>query len=490
MLITACQSTQPEVHSDTIANNDVAAISTSLLKASTNKQPDIKNVSLTPAITTKVNKPQKKAPMKTVEPVTNLWQRISEQLSFDIELNDRLEARVNWYLAQPHYLSSVSKRAAPYLYHIVEEVERRRLPMELALLPFVESDFRPKAISSQQAVGAWQLVNATAYHFGITKDPWYDGRQDVLASTEAALDYLSYLHKRFHGNWLHALAAYNSGEGRVKKAIANNRRKGKSRHFWSLSLPKETEDYVPKLIALSYLLQTEHPKFKRPTLPNHALTSALDIGQQFDFSILASLTGIEKATLHRLNPGYLRHQSSPNGPHTVLLPLTQEQLLKSQFFKRYFSQTYVVQPKDTLYRLARRFNTSVATIKLLNNKKGNMIRVGEKLKVTQAQKFDSLLVDYQISPYVAQAQKPKQLTMEFHHTVGEGESLWKISKHYKVSVRDLIVWNKLKANKVLKPGKVLVLHLPKANETPQKPASDVLLSDLEQLVKPETRSNR
>ncbi|CAM4084156.1 LysM peptidoglycan-binding domain-containing protein [Pseudoalteromonas byunsanensis] len=490
VLISACQTTQTELHSGTIVSNDVAAISSSLLNEDPIKLPDTKKIPQKLSKPSKTKEVSEKEPLKAVKPVTDLWQRISEQLSFDIELNDRLENRVNWYLSQPHYLSSVSKRAAPYLYHIVQEVERRRLPMELALLPFVESDFRPKAISSQQAVGAWQLVNATAYHFGIKTDQWYDGRQDVLASTNAALDYLSYLYKRFHGNWLHALAAYNSGEGRVKNAIAHNRRKGKSRHFWSLSLPKETEDYVPKLIALSYLLQTEHPKFKRPHLPNYALTSPLDIGQQFDFSVLASLTGIEKAALHRLNPGYLRHKSSPDGPHKVLLPLTEEQLLKSHFFKRYFSQTYVVQPNDTLYRLARRFDTSVATIKLLNNKKGNMIRIGEKLKVKQAQKFDSLLEDYQISPYVAQAQKPKQRTMELHHTIAEGESLWKISKQYKVSVRDIVVWNKLKENKVLKPGKVLVLHLPKGNETLQKPASDVLLSDLERLVKPETRSNR
>ncbi|MCF6435528.1 LysM peptidoglycan-binding domain-containing protein [Pseudoalteromonas sp. MMG022] len=487
----ACQTTSPTQRTKTVVSNDhdVAAISASLVSTQMLAQPVVKQTSQSqPNIA--VKKPVSKAPAQKAKPITDLWQRISEQLSFDIELNDRLESRINWYLSQPYYLSSVSKRAAPYLYHIVEEVERRRMPMELALLPFVESDFRPKAVSSQQAVGAWQLVNATAYHFGITTDHWYDGRQDILESTSAALDYLNYLHKRFNGNWLHALAAYNSGEGRVKKAIANNKRKAKSRHFWHLSLPKETEDYVPKLIALSYLLQTEHPKFKRPSLPNYALTSPLDIGQQFDFSVLASLTGIEKAALHRLNPGYLRHQSSPNGPHKVLLPLTEKQLLSSPFFQKYFSQTYVVKPNDTLYRLARRFNTSVETIKLLNNKKGNMIRVGEKLKVKQAQQFDSLLIDYQISPYVAQVQKPKQLTMELHHTVGEGESLWKISKQYKVSVRDLIVWNKLKENKVLKPGKVLVLHLPKGNETPQKPASNVLLSDLEQLVKPETRSNR
>ncbi|NOU52723.1 LysM peptidoglycan-binding domain-containing protein [Pseudoalteromonas sp. JBTF-M23] len=481
LTLSACQSTQSEItdKQDVVAISDSLALSIPQKALQESKPSPVKKAAIRPDI---------KKDKKPV--ITDLWQRISTQLSFAIEPNERLEKRINWYLSQPYYLVSVSKRAKPYLYHIVREVERRRLPMELALLPFVESDFRPKVTSSQQAVGAWQLVNSTAYHFGITTDQWYDGRKDVLASTDAALDYLSYLYKRFNGNWLHALAAYNSGEGRVKSAIKRNRRRGKSTHFWHLSLPKETADYVPKLIALSYLLQTEHPKFKRPKLPNYALTSPLDIGQQFDFSILASLTGIEKAQLHQLNPGYLRHQSSPNGPHTVLLPMTEKALYKSDFYHRYFSQTYVVQKNDTLYRLAKRFNTTVKAVKLLNNKGNDMIRVGEVLKVSQAQAFDSLLVDYEISPYVAQVQLPKPLTMEFHHTISEGDSLWKISKHYKVSVKDLLVWNKLKSNQVLKPGKVLVLHLPKGNETPKQPTKNVFLSDLEQLVKPETRSNR
>ncbi|CAH9054290.1 Membrane-bound lytic murein transglycosylase D [Pseudoalteromonas sp. CIP111854] len=481
LLLCACQSTKPKAPTQ----QDVAAISQSLLLTQTTKENLKSNSESTEIAPVKVLPEVAKKPK-----ITDLWLRISTKLSFANDPNERLKKRLNWYLSQPNYLVSVSKRASPYLYHIVEEIERRNLPMELVLLPFVESDFRPEAVSSEHAVGAWQLVNATAYHFGITTDRWYDGRKDVLASTHAALEYLSYLHKRFNGNWLHALAAYNSGEGRVKKAIARNKRRGKSTNFWHLSLPKETAEYVPKLMALSYLLQTEHPNFKRPKLPNYALTSPLDIGQQFDFSILASISGVRKAALHKLNPGYLLHESSPNGPHKILLPFSEQSLIKSDFFQRYFSQTYTVRSNDTLYRLAQRFNTSISNIKLLNNKQSDMIRIGEVLKVKQTQKFGNLLVDYKISPYVAKVQQPKPLTMEFHHTINDGDSLWKISKHYKVSVKDLLVWNELNANKVLKPGKVLILHLPKANETPKKPNKSVFLSDLEQLVKPETRSNR
>ena len=128
---------------------------------------------------------------------TDLWVHIANNLHLTTYQNRSLQKRIDWYLKQPNYLITVSKRAAPYLYHIVRKVEQKKLPMEIALLPFVESDFRPTVTSSQQAVGIWQLVGATAYHFGIKSDQWYDGRKDVLASTDAALNYLSYLYERF-----------------------------------------------------------------------------------------------------------------------------------------------------------------------------------------------------------------------------------------------------------------------------------------------------
>jgi membrane-bound lytic murein transglycosylase D len=290
----------------------------------------------------------KKRPPKT----TDLWVHIANNLHFTIYQNRALKKRINWYLKQPNYLRTVSKRAAPYLYHIVKKIEQQRLPMELALLPFVESDFRPTVQSSEQAVGVWQLVGATAHHFGVKSDQWYDGRQDVLASTDAALGYLSYLYKRFDGNWLHAIAAYNSGEGRVKRAIKKNKKRGKSTDFWSLSLPKETADYVPKLLALSYLIKHPQKGINNPKLTNKPLTTQMNVGQQFDFSIIAKLSGIGSKQLHALNQGYLKNQSSPNGPHILLLPIGQEALLKSSFFKANFAGKYTVKQNDTLYSIA------------------------------------------------------------------------------------------------------------------------------------------
>ncbi|AOT10303.1 lytic transglycosylase [Pseudoalteromonas luteoviolacea] len=408
------------------------------------------------------------APQTTVqEPVPpkpyrspDIWQHIAHNLSFEQTPHQRIKTRVDWYLSQPEYLLSVNRRAEAYLYHIVKKIEQRGLPLDLALLPFVESDFRPQAVSKQSAVGVWQLVDATAYHFGLQSNDWYDGRRDVLASTDAALSYLAYLHKTFEGNWLHAIAAYNTGEGRVKAAIKRNRKAGKSTHYWHLKLPKETADYIPKLLALSYLLKHPETGFKRPELANKATTTILDVGQAFNFGVLSQLLDIDKQQLHDLNSGYLRHQTPEQGPYKVLVPLTEQALLQSPFYREQFSKRYQVKLNDTLYGIARQFGTSVNKIKQLNNKQNNLIRVGEILLINQANINRSLTVNYQISPYLEQQVAPEQATIEHHHTIVAGDSLWDLSQHYQVPLKDLLDWNNLQSASILSPGKVLILHLP------------------------------
>ena len=438
--------------------------------------------------------PQIKVSPKEPVPVNNtplptaraeeLWQHIANNLSLVFQTNAHTTARLKWYLAQPNYLLKVNKRAAPYLYHLVRRVEQQKLPMELALLPFVESDFRPTIRSSEHAVGVWQLVGATAYHFGIQSDQWYDGRQDVLASTDAALAYLRYLHKRFDGNWLHALAAYNSGEGRVKKAIAKNKRLGKKTDYWSLSLPQETADYIPKLMALSYLLKHPELGLKRPRLANKALTTEFNIGQQFDFSVIASLSGVGRKQLHKLNPGYLKNQSSPNGPHTLLLPVEQQTLLQSKLFRNNFAGEYTVQKGDTLYSIATRFGMQVADLKKMNNKSSNLIKIGEQLNLTKPHTMPkSLIVDYDISPYLEQ-QEDVVSTIAVNYQVKPGDSIWSISQLYDVPHKDVAKWNKLTATSIIKPGTILTLHLPQIMQPePQASASEVMFSGIESSLK-------
>ncbi|WMN58363.1 transglycosylase SLT domain-containing protein [Pseudoalteromonas xiamenensis] len=436
--------------------------------------------------TRKVEAPKSevKSPQKPTAPVTyhNLWDEIGANLKFNTQSHPRLQKRIDWYLQQPTYLTSANRRAEPYLYHIVKRVKQLHLPMELALLPFVESDFRLKARSSEQALGVWQLMPSTAHHFGIKRDEWYEGRLDVLASTDAALAYLKYLHTRFNGDWLHAIAAYNSGEGRVKQAIVKNRKQGKSTHFWHLKLPKETSEYVPKLLALSYLLKTQHGKFKQPFIANRPITTVLDIGQPFDFAVLAKLSGVDKDKLHRLNTGFLQHRSSPKGPQNVLFPFAESALVSKPFFKEHFTLNYRVISGDTLYKIAKNHRMSLDSLRTLNNKQDNLLKVGDTLKVSRPTKKANLLVDYEISPFLAKLNKPKITLADHQHIVASGESLWSISQQYHVSMRDLSDWNKLGRKSLLKLGQILTVKLPRPL-SPEPMSSNDPLADLQLKLK-------
>jgi membrane-bound lytic murein transglycosylase D len=196
---------------------------------------------------------------QTLEVVTpefdDVWKRIQYQLMMEVPQNRKVVAERNWYAKHPSYFKRIAKRAEPFLFFIVEEIEKREMPIELALLPIVESAFDPFAYSHGRASGLWQFVPGTGNRFKLKQTWWYDGRRDVIASTRAALDYLTFLYKTLDNDWLNAIAAYNSGEGRVMRAIKRNRKKHLPTDFWSLDLPKETSAYVPKLLALSDLLK-------------------------------------------------------------------------------------------------------------------------------------------------------------------------------------------------------------------------------------------
>ena len=203
------------------------------------------------------------------------------------------------------------------------------MPAEIALLPIVESAYDPFAYSHGRAAGLWQFVPATGKRFGLKQDWWYDGRRDILDSTAAALDYLQYLHKRFKGDWLLALAAYNSGEGTVSKAQRKNRKKGKPVGFWDLALPGETRDYVPKLIALKQLVATPSVYgIKLEGVPNRPYFAVVETAAQIDLAVAADLAGLELDKLYRLNPGFNQWATSPDGPHRLLIPVDQADMFR------------------------------------------------------------------------------------------------------------------------------------------------------------------
>lgn len=407
--------------------------------------------------------------------IENLWLRVSNQFTFEVPDNQRVAIQRDWYLKHPAYMERVSKRAKPFLYYIVQQIEARDMPLELVLLPIVESAFDPFAYSHGRAAGMWQFIPGTAKRFGIEQTWWYDGRRDVIASTDAALEYLTYLNEMFDGNWLHALAAYNSGEGRVSKAIKRNKSAGKPTDFWSLDLPRETRAYVPKLLALSDILKNqEQYEFNWPEIDNAPVIATVETGSQLDLAFAAELAGMELKSLHALNPGFNRWATDPDGPHRLVLPLDKAEGFSTQLAQvdrkeRLNWVRHKVKSGDSLLKLAKEYHTTVDVIKSINDMQDNMIRVGDYLMVPVAlKKLDAYTLSQ--DQRLASTQNQKRGSYQLTHTVASGDTLWDISRKYKISTRSLAKWNGMAPTDPLMPGKTLVIWVDEASDEQKRDA--------------------
>jgi membrane-bound lytic murein transglycosylase D len=402
----------------------------------------------------------------------DVWERIRYQLSINVPQNRPVVTERNYYAKHQRYLDRISKRAEPYLHFIVEEVEKREMPIEIALLPIVESAFDPFGYSHRTASGIWQFMPQTGERFDLKQNWWYDGRRDIVQSTRAALDYLSYLHKTLEGDWLNAIAAYNSGEGRLMRAIKKNRKKHLPTDFWSLDLPRETTAYVPKLLALADLLKRsdEFNVTWKPII-NAQVVEVVDVGSQIDLALAAEMADMTLTELYRLNPGFNRWATDPNGPHSLLLPIDKaqqfsEKLANTDIKNRLRWQRYVVKSGDSLSVIAKKFTTSTSAIRSLNKLDSNTIRIGQELLVP--------LTDGAINS----EHLPKQMRMaanktsrtKLSHTVKSGDTLWDISREYDVTMDELAKWNKLKKSAVLRLNQKLTVYKSQ-NKTTSAPKS-------------------
>lgn len=406
---------------------------------------------------------------ETVQSHTDLWQYIASRFDMYIPDNRRITNQLNWYQKHPAYMDRVNKRATPFLSHIVTALEENDMPMELALLPIVESAFDPFAYSHGRAAGMWQFIPGTAKRFGMKQNWWYDGRRDVIASTQGAIKYLKYLHKMFDGDWLHAIAAYNSGEGRVLRAIRSNKKRGLPTDFWHLDLPRETRAYVPKLLALSDLLKrADELNFPWPEMKNEPVTELVDIGSQIDLAVAAEFAGLTVEQLHALNPGFNRWATDPNGPHYLLLPINKVESFTAALGDTSDRQRlnwvrHKIKSGDSLSTLASKYHTSVDVIQQVNDLRGNVIRAGDHLMIPVAQKS---LEYYSLSEEqrLLASQNKKRASYQLEHVVKRGDTMWDISRAYNVNLRSLAKWNNMAPTDPLQLGQKLAIWVNKVTE--------------------------
>ncbi|HBZ92874.1 MULTISPECIES: LysM peptidoglycan-binding domain-containing protein [unclassified Pseudomonas] len=397
---------------------------------------------------------------------SDIWDRVRDgfKLQDEIGINPRIERVRLWYASNPKHVDTVSERSAPYIHYIVERLAERDMPMELALLPVIESAYDPQAYSSAHAVGLWQFIPSTGRHFNLRQTNWYDGRRDVTASTEAALNYLSRLHEMFNGDWLLALAAYNAGEGRVSRAIERNEKLGLPSDYWNLSLPKETEDYVPKLLALSQVILTpEAFGVSLSPIANEPYFEQIAIKQHMDLARVAKLADLEEQQLLQLNPAYKRGITL-DGPQHLLVPTDKAELLSANLAlmkpqELVDWQSYSVRSGDSLHAIANRHHLSVKIIKDVNRLSSNNLRIGQVLTIPA--KPGSMP-----NEPLYQQRNVAQSAASRTYRVKNGDNLWQIARSNQVAVHDLKRWNKLQGNQ-LKVGQVLTL----AANAPQAPAT-------------------
>jgi membrane-bound lytic murein transglycosylase D len=389
----------------------------------------------------------------------DLFDRIRSGFHLDEVERTAVNQQLSWYAANPEYLERAFGRAELYLYHIVTEIEARGMPLELALLPVVESAFEPYAYSRARASGLWQFIPGTGSRFGLKQGWWYDGRRDVVESTRAALEYLQYLHDEFDGDWLLAVAGYNCGESAVARAINANRKAGKPTDFWSLKLPKETRAYVPKLLAMKRLVANpEAHGLTFSTIINQPYFERVETLGQIDLKLAAELAGVTYEELYELNPAFHRWATDPMGPHYLLLPSDGAVLFRQNIGQltpeeRVRATLYTVEKGDSVSSIARRFNTTISVIRELNDIPTGVLTVGSQLRVPSS----VIALPPKVARAAAQVDGKGRRSSRHLHVVRSGDSLWRIARNNGMSVNTLAMMNGMQPGDTLRKGQRLRL---------------------------------
>jgi len=408
-----------------------------------------------------------------------IWSRVRDQFHLNAPTSmPSMQKQIRKLTRSQNYVNELAQNASPYLYFILEEVEKRGMPSEIALLPMIESTFNPHAASHMGAAGLWQLMPSLGRLHGLKQNAYYDGRKDIYESTKVALDHLEYLHKRFNGNWLLALAAYNSGETKVMTAIKINRMQSKGTDFWSLKLPKETTEFVPKLLALAALIKS--PKqygVSLPAIANRPVFTRINTGHAMDIAHAAKLIDVSETQLRKLNPGLHKRSMNPNGPFNLVVPVKGANQFTTQQTKTVVTKAvapkavttkalstktvtvtttvakkeavatittrYQIKRGDNIEKIAKRFKTTPNAIQKLNGLPNDVVVIGKTLQIPG-------------QTSVSQAAKKTATTSPKIHVVKKGESLPLISDKHHIKLNNLLAYNNLSSGStVIQPGQRL-----------------------------------
>lgn len=401
----------------------------------------------------------------SLEATGDLWVRIRRGFAMPDLDQDLVRDREQWYAARPDYIQRMTERSSKYLFHIVEELERRGMPTELALLPFIESAFNPQAVSSAKAAGMWQFMPATGSYFELKQNAFRDDRRDVLASTRAALDYLQKLYDMF-GDWHLALAAYNWGEGSVGRAIKRNEKLGLPTGYTDLQMPAETRMYVPKLQAVKNIVaHPENFNTELPVIENHPYFQAVSITHDIDVELVAKLADVSVKDFKALNPGFHKPVIFAAGTPQILLPWDNAKIFRRNLQAyndgQFASWTVWTVPSTiSVAEAAQRVGLGEADLRAINNIPPRMlIKAGSALMVPRGAN-----VRADVAGHVADNGQisfaPEIVTRRTTVKARRHDTLVSVASRYGVSVSNLADWNDLKSTATLKAGQSLVAYLP------------------------------
>lgn len=408
----------------------------------------------------------------SIEP-GDLFDRIRDGFRLADVRHPSVEQEVAWYANHPDYLDRTFRRSERYLHYVVGELEARGMPLELALLPVVESAYNPVAYSRARAAGLWQFIPGTGVRYGLKQNWYYDGRRDVIESTRAALDYLTFLSNEFDGDWLLAIAAYNAGEATVARQVAINQRANKPIDFFSLALPRETRAYVPKLLAMRRIVANPLAhNLQFAPIADRPYFAMVHTGGQIQLDVAQKLVGLPEEEFVALNPGFKHGVTDPEGPHRLLVPVDRSERLMAGLSslpptERVRVVSHRVRPGETLGAIARRYDVSIEALRIANKLRGNTIHSGQELVVTaypgKIAAMREVSAASRPAPQAPSTAMPATETViagpeiqkAGSHTVKQGDTLWSIAQSHGITLDALAAQNEIGTDSPLAIGRKL-----------------------------------